>query len=100
MKIDNLILMRALNAKTDKPVTNAKGSIFYNLYSQRAIAAVREIEYEAEGCLRVLSGYGSRLAENAKSQGDLKGAEDIERCQKILQDALTNYIRISKRTIG
>lgn len=95
MTSTNPIVANAITA------SNASGgSSFYKAYAGKALSALREIQYEAEGRLRALSGDADAIASEAKKAGDAQGWNDIVRCQSLLEDALANYIRISKRTVG
>ena len=72
---------------------------FFAAYAGKAKAAIREIKHAAEGELRVLSGCADDMAHNARKAGDDKAANDIIRCQGILEDELANYARISLRRV-
>ena len=99
MDIENEVVANAMAAKS--AAKNAvSDSPFYRAYAGKAKAMLREIQYEAEGRLRALSGDADELSAKARAAGDAKGWNEINRCQGLLADALANYIRISLRTVG
>ena len=89
------------NAMAARNAKNAAGdSPFYKVYAGKAKSVLREIQYDAEGRIRALSGDADELSAKARASGDAAGWNLINRCQGLLEDALANYIRLSQRTIG
>ena len=95
MKSTNKVVANALAA------VNAAGvSTFFKRYADIAKDAIDEIKYSAEGELRKLSGSAKELADKARKAKDDKAANDIERCQKLLGDALDRYVDAMRRIVG